>query len=403
MKYIKFFNDIKITDIASVGGKTASLGQMISSLSDVGVRIPQGFAVTAQAYWYFLEHNNLVDKIRKNMLELKDYNDSKILKKVSHEIRDLIKNGDMPQELQSEIELAYLQLCKLYECDNKNNFSVAVRSSATAEDLPGASFAGQQETFLNVRGEKDLIESCKKCMASLFTERAIVYRIEKGFDHFKVALSVCVQKMIRSDLASAGVIFTLDTESGFPDIITINSSYGLGEIVVKGEVIPDEFFVFKPALEAGFRPIVKKTLGDKNNKIVYSKNNKKIFTKTISTSLQERDSFTLSDLEILELSRYSIAIEKHYSNINNKWTPMDIEWAKDGQDGRLYILQARPETIHGLKNENASDYGILKTYKLEKIQNLESKILVTGQSIGNKIVSGKIKVIKDINLIFPPN
>lgn len=427
MKYIKFFKEVTMQDLPIVGGKNASLGQMISNLSELGIKVPDGFAITAQAYWYFLEQNGFLEKIKSIIFSLKDYENSQELKKASVFIRDLIESGKVPEDLEQEILLAYSKLCKDF-C------SVAVRSSATAEDLPGASFAGQQETFLNVEGQDNLIEAFKKCMSSLFTERAIIYRKEKGFDHFKVGLSVGVQKMVRSDLACAGVIFTLDTESGFDGVVTINSSYGLGEIVVQGSVIPDEFIVHKKKLEQGFAPIIKKGFGSKLQKIVYIKDfiegsdqknkNKKNknagnigignsdidnlgignlgignfdteFTKKIETSNLERESFTLSDNEILELARYAILIEKYYSELNNKNMPMDIEWAKDGKDGKLYILQARPETVHSSKMGAFFESYALK----ESEKEIEKKLLLTGQSIGNKIVSGVVRVIDSASQI----
>jgi len=407
VKYIKKFKELKISDVPLVGGKNASLGQMIAELSRKHIKIPGGFAITAQAYWDFIDHNDLRDKIATLLSDLKDYKDIKKLKKIGSEIRELIQNGEMFKELEGEITQAYIHLCDKYK---QKNLAVAVRSSATAEDLPTASFAGQQETFLNVSGAKDLLLCCKKSMASLFTDRAIVYRIEQGFDHMKVALSVGVQKMVRSDLASAGVIFTLDTETGFKDIVMINSAYGLGEIVVKGEVIPDEFLVHKPTLEKGFKSIVKKSLGDKSLKVIYNgeKEQKNSFTKTIDTSEQEQNSFSLSDKEILELACAAVTIEEHYSEINNKWMPMDIEWAKDGDDGELYILQARPETVHAHTLNNREQKKAFKIYKLKESgkgdspANLAEKVLITGQSIGNSIVSGTVRVIasvKDIGLV----
>ena len=380
------FKELQNSDVSQVGGKNASLGQMISQLSGKGIEIPDGFAVTAEAYWYFIEYNEILPKMKEVMGSLKDPKDMKLLKKVGSSIRSMIVGGKMPEDLKKEIEQAYLNLSEQYghEC-----VDVAVRSSATAEDLPTASFAGQQETFLNVVGVDNLVESCKKSMASLFTDRAIVYRIEQGFDHFDVALSVGVQKMIRSDLASAGVIFTLDTETGFKDVVIINSAYGLGEVVVKGEVIPDEFLVYKPMLQKSFSSIVKKSLGDKQIKIVYAQNEDS-FTKTIEATEQEKNSFSLTDEEILQLSRYAVTIEEHYSDLNGAWSPMDIEWAKDGVDGKLYILQARPETVHSSKHKE-----FLKLYTL-KDKKAASKILVKGQSIGNKIVSGKANVIASV-------
>ncbi len=383
MNYIKKFEEIRLIDTPTVGGKNSSLGQMIAQLSAKNVRVPTGFAVTAQAYWHFLEHNKLVEPMKKIMVTLTDYSNFVRLHAVGSQIRALIGKGTMPDDLAAEIKLAYDQLCERYqqkECD------VAVRSSATAEDLPTASFAGQQETFLNIRGHAALLEAVQKSMVSLFTDRAIAYRIEQGFDHFKVGLSVGVQKMIRSDLASAGVIFTLDTESGFKDVVVINGSYGLGESIVKGEVIPDEFVVHKPTLAQGHASIIKKHLGSKATKIVYAEHAAEP-TATVPVSVLDQCSFSLTDAEILELARAAVVIEEHYSSLKGGWCPMDIEWAKDGHDGKLYILQARPETVFASKKEN----GFLTQYVLKAQQTLTT--LISGQSIGQKIVSGKVRVI----------
>ncbi|HEB41483.1 MAG TPA: phosphoenolpyruvate synthase, partial [Candidatus Dependentiae bacterium] len=361
------------------------LGQMISQLHAQGIRIPDGFAVTAAAYWYYLEHNHFIKTMRQIMNQLSDYTDIALLKKVGHEIRSLLVDGNMPADLAQEIVKAYHELSQEYKqtaCD------VAVRSSATAEDLPTASFAGQQETYLNVRGDEQLLVSCKKSMASLFTDRAIVYRIEQGFDHFDVALSVGVQKMIRSDLASAGVIFSLDTESGFKEVVLIESSWGLGEAIVKGLVIPDEFMVFKPTLAQNFKPIIKKQLGTKTAKIIYANSD----TKTVPVPRAEQEQFSLTDDEILELARITVIIEDHYSALKNKWSPMDIEWAKDGIDGKIYVIQARPETVHAVKKETVLQQYVLK----DGFQAHEKQLLLTGLSIGQQIVSGKVRIIEDV-------
>lgn len=390
MKYIKWFDELSMKDVPLVGGKNASLGQMITQLSQKGIRVPEGFAVTAQAYWYFVKENNILAKMQQIMNKLTDQNDLSKLKEVGSEVRALIIGSVMPDDLAKEIDQAYKDLCKKYK---QENVDVAVRSSATAEDLPGASFAGQQDTFLNIRGISELLEACKKSMASLFTDRAIIYRIEKGFDHFKVALSIGVQKMVRSDLASAGVAFTLDTESGFKDMVTINASWGLGEFVVKGNVNPDEFRVFKTTLQQGYNPIIKKLLGDKPIKLIYG-DDKNHPTQEVTVGNKQFVNFSLTDDEILELARYCLIIENHYSKINNKWMPMDIEWAKDGFDKKLYIIQARPETIHGTKyNPNK-----LVVYRITNAneQDLSKKLIVTGQSIGEKIASGKAQVIPNI-------
>ena len=354
--------------------------------------MPRGFAVTAAAYWHYLSHNALIEEMKRIMDQLKDPNDISTLQKVGQKIRSIIVSGSMPDDLAQEIAAAYDQLSQHY---NQKNADVAVRSSATAEDLPTASFAGQQETYLNIHGVEELIEACKKCMASLFTDRAIVYRIGHGFDHFKVALSVGVQKMIRADLASSGVAFSLDTESGFKDVVMIESSFGLGEAIVKGLVTPDEFMVHKPTLEQGFHSIIKKQLGDKKIKIIYAQNHEET-TQEIAVLDDEQKQFSLVDEEILELAQSTITIEKHYSQLKGAWSPMDVEWAKDGQDGKLYIIQARPETVHAVKKE-----AVLIQYSLQngEPESHAHRLLVTGLSIGQQIVCGIARVIKDVKQI----
>jgi len=383
MEYIKRFEEVRITDVALVGGKNASLGEMITQLGSLGVRIPSGFAITADAYWYFLESNHLVEKMKQVMEQLTDITDVTMVQKVGKQVRELIMNGTMPDDLTQEICQAYDVLSQHYKnetCD------VAVRSSATAEDLPTASFAGQQETFLNICGVSQLLQACKECMASLFTDRAIVYRVDQGFDHFRVALSVGVQKMIRSDLAASGVAFSLDTESGFRDVVMIESSYGLGESIVQGVVTPDEFMVHKQTLEQGFKPIIKKQCGDKKTKIVYAHDNKSTVA-TVDVTKEDQQIFSLTDDEILELATFVVMIEKHYTKLKGSWSPMDIEWAKDGGDGLLYIIQARPETVSAGKKVTA-----LQSYVLQdSAKNYET--LVTGLSVGQKIVSGVARVI----------
>lgn len=385
MKYIKFFEDIRITDVAQVGGKNASLGEMISQLTPLGILVPSGFAITADAYWHYLNENNLVEKMRAIMNDLSDVHDVKMLHAAGSKIRKLIADGTMPDDLKQEIVAAYNHLSQQYGAKNKD-IDVAVRSSATAEDLPTASFAGQQDTFLNVSGEKELIHACKLGMASLFNDRAIVYRVEQGFDHFKVALSLGVQKMVRSDTAVSGVAFSLDTESGFADVVMIEASYGLGESIVQGLVTPDEYMVYKQTLTQGFASIIKKMCGDKKTKIVYSKN-KDEKVKQVAVPEEQQHSFALTDEEILTLAQYVVAIENHYSELKKSWSPMDIEWAKDGQDGKIYIVQARPETVHaGKKKVIFSQYTLDASAKKEP--------LVSGLSIGRKIVSGIARVIK---------
>ena len=384
MKFIKKFEEINIKDIPLVGGKNASLGEMIQQLVPKGILIPAGFAITAQAYRYHLEKNEIKDKITK-LLEKIDKNKLDEFAVIGKKIRSLIRIAPLPNDLEEEICTAYQQMEKKYgvACD------VAVRSSATAEDLPEASFAGQQETFLNIQGEQELLIACSNALASLFTNRAISYRIDHGFDHLSVALSIGVQKMVRSDKACAGVAFTLDTESGHKDVILIDSSFGLGENVVKGNVDPDEFYVHKPTLQQGFKPILKKRLGRKKIKMVYSSDSTNP-TKNVKVPRTQRKFFSLNDDEILELAKQCILIEKHYSDLKKRWSPMDIEWAKDGLDGKIYILQARPETVHALKQEQT----FLEEYILEKKPAYKSKILVRGKSIGRKIVFGKARSIE---------
>ena len=389
MKYIKLFKDIGIDDIATVGGKNANLGQMIQNLSSLGIKIPQGFAITSESYWYHLKSNNLLSKMHELIRQLENPIDLNRLQIIANELRVLIYKAPLPKDLENEIVQAYEDLCKNYvtDCD------VAVRSSATAEDLPSASFAGQMETFLNIKGKEALLDSVKKCMASLFTDRAIIYRIQNKFDHFKVGVSVGVQKMVRSDEACAGVMFTLDTETGFKDIVEITSSYGLGEALVQGIINPDEFIVHKKTLMQGYRPIIKKYLGNKEVKIVYEENNNQGSTKTVEVDLQDQNKFSLTDDEILELAKYACIIEDYYSKLNDKWSPMDIEWAKDGRDGQIYIVQARPETIHALAN-----YGEkIIDYRLSSKNHL--KILCQGLSIGQKIANGTVRILSNLKNI----
>ena len=310
-KYILWFKEINAKDVALVGGKNASLGEMLFQLTKKGISVPNGFALTSQAYWYFINKNNLKKKIE-NILRGLDINNVKNLQSRGRQLRELILKASIPSDLEKQVRKAYQKLCQQYG----HNTDVAVRSSATAEDLPTASFAGVHETFLNVRGEEELLKACKKCLASLFTDRAISYREKGGFKHLKVALSVGVQQMVRSDKASAGVIFTLDTETGFRNVILINGSYGVGEIVVQGRVVPDEFFVFKPTLKQGFRPIIIKNLGSKKRKLIYSKNGG---LSQLKVAQKDRIKFCLSDEEVLTLAKWAQIIEEHYK------IPQDIE------------------------------------------------------------------------------
>lgn len=385
-KFVLWFDEIELEDIPQVGGKNASLGEMRRELTKKNVNIPDGYAVTADAYRYLLESAGIAEEI-KNILADLDTHDIENLSERGKKIRSLIYNAELPSDLKKDILDAYKQLCEEY-ADSK--VDVAVRSSATAEDLPDASFAGQQETYLNVRGEAELIDACKKCFASLFTDRAISYRVDKGFDHLSVALSIGVQKMVRSDLASAGVIFSIDTESGFRDAVLITGSYGLGELVVQGTVNPDEFYVFKPTLRKGFRPILQKKLGTKEIKMVYAAETREEATVIVPVSEADRRRFCLTDDEILRLAEWTMIIEDHYSAKAGFFKPMDIEWGKDGWTGELFILQARPETVQSQK-----DVNVLESYRL-----LETKTpLVTGTAVGSKIGAGPANIIENVDAI----
>ena len=380
--YIRWFEEIKIEDVPLVGGKNASLGEMYRELTPQGVKLPNGFAVTAEAYWYLVKSGNVLPKMKKILAGI-DKNDLEDFAKRGHAVRELIYTTSLPEDLAEGIVAAYHSLGEQYG----ENTDVAVRSSATAEDLPTASFAGQQDTYLNIRGEGQLLDACRRCFASLFTDRAISYRIDQGFDHFKVALSIGIMKMIRSDLATSGVMFTLDTESGFRDVVFITGAYGLGENVVQGAVNPDEFYVFKPTLKKGFRPLIRKGLGAKKIKMIYGKGSTKVLTRNVEVPVSERRLFCISDDEALELAGYAVTIEDYYSKKAGKDRPMDIEWAKDGNTGDLYIVQARPETVQSQKSMD-----LLETYYLEK----KGHILTTGRSIGEKIATGKARVIPDV-------
>lgn len=379
--HILWFNEIGLEDIARVGGKNASLGEMIRELEPQGLRIPKGFATTAQAYREFIRQGGLEPKIRK-ILENLDARDVEALARAGSAIRELFLKQALPAPLEEGIRGAYRDLSKSYG----ENPDVAVRSSATAEDLPDASFAGQQETFLNIRGEAALLDACRRCFASLFTNRAIAYRAERGYDHLQVALSVGVQKMVRSDLGSSGVMFTLDTESGFRDLILINAAYGLGENVVQGVVDPDEFLVFKPTLKAGYRPILERKLGSKEIRMVYNIRGGTKETRNIAVPAAERRRYCLSDEEILQLARWGILVEAHYSAKAGQYRPMDLEWAKDGRSGELFLLQARPETVHGSKQRS-----LWKNYRLLE----KSKAIVEGKAVGSKIGQGRARILQE--------
>jgi len=375
-KFILWFNELRIKDVPLVGGKNASLGEMYRELTNNGINVPDGFAVSASAYRYFIKEAGLKEKIKEILKDL-DTHDTRNLMKKGHQVRKAILAAKLPEKLINEISLAYEKLSKKYK---KRRADVAVRSSATAEDLPDASFAGQQETYLNIRGKRQLLKACKKCFASLFTNRAISYREDKGFDHFNIALSIGVQKMVRSDKASSGVMFSIDTESGFKDAVFITSIYGLGENIVQGFVNPDEFYVHKPTLKQGFKPILSKKIGEKRMKMIYNKNAEKP-VKNIPVPKELQNQYSLTDNEILKLAKWAVIIEEHYNK------PMDMEWAKDGETNKLFIVQARPETVQSQKKKNQ-----LKEYVLKK----KGKIIAQGKSVGSKIGSGNARVILDV-------
>ncbi len=384
-RFVLWFDEIELKDIPQVGGKNASLGEMRRELTKKKVSIPDGYAITAGAYRYLLESAGITENLKKILADLDTHNIENLSER-GKKIRALIYNAELPADLKKEILEAYKNLCKEYG----ENVDVAVRSSATAEDLPDASFAGQQETYLNVRGEVDLIDACKKCFASLFTDRAISYRVDKGFDHLSIALSIGVQKMVRSDLASSGVIFSIDTESGFRDAVLITGSYGLGELVVQGTVNPDEFYVFKPTLRKGFRPILQKKLGTKEIKMIYATETHDETTVIVPVPEGDRKRFSLTDDEILKLAQWTMIIEDHYSKKAGFFKPMDIEWGKDGATGQLFILQARPETVQSQK-----DVNVLESYSL-----LENrKPLVSGTAVGSKIGVGPVNIIESVEAI----
>ncbi|MDD2677679.1 MAG: phosphoenolpyruvate synthase, partial [Methylacidiphilaceae bacterium] len=382
--FIRWFADIGIEDVPSVGGKNASLGEMVRELSSEGVKVPNGFATTAEAYRSFLREAELDQKLADLLREVNSRNLDD-LRKRAKQARQAILSADFPAGLAEAIREAYRKL----DGNGGQPADVAVRSSATAEDLPTASFAGQQESYLNIQGEDQLLVACKRCFASLFTDRAISYRIDKGFDHLRIALSIGIQKMVRSDLAASGIMFSIDTESGFPNAVLINASYGLGENIVQGAINPDEYYVFKPTLRDGFRPILQKTMGSKEFKLVYDLGGSK-FVKNVPVPPEERRRYAISDEEILQLARWASVIEEHYGKKRGKPTPMDMEWAKDGLTGELFILQARPETVQSQKNRN-----VLEIYRLQE----QGKPLARGRSVGEKVASGVARVIPSVQLL----
>jgi len=381
-RFIRWFRDITMADVGLVGGKNASLGEMCRELIPCGISVPNGFAITAAGYRHVLQVGGLAQTIQTILADLNTADLSNLAQR-GRRVRDAILATPFPADLQQEIAEAYITLCAEYSAET----DVAVRSSATAEDLPDASFAGQQESFLNIRGERALLDACQQCLASLFTDRAISYRVDKGFDHFAVALSIGVQQMVRSDLGAAGVMFTLDTESGFPDVVLIDSSYGLGESVVKGRVDPDEFLVFKPTLKQGLRPILKRAVGAKQEKLIYATRGGRS-TRIVPVPTEERERFSITDSEVLTLARWGCLIEDHYSHKAGHPMPMDIEWAKDGTTGEIFILQARPETVHTLTRK-----ATLETYRLEE----HGTALLTGKSVGERIGTGPVRVVKDVS------
>ncbi len=385
MQFVRFFDQLGVNDVPLVGGKNASLGEMFRTLKPKGVNVPNGFATTSDAYWAVLQHNQLSDKIF-SLLATLNIEDVVQLAEVGQTIREWLTHAELPSQLIAEISTAYRQLC----AEAGDTVEVAVRSSATAEDLPNASFAGQQETYLNIKGEASLLNTCKRVYASLFTDRAIAYRTHQGFAHDKVALSIGVQRMVRSDQASSGVMFTLDTESGFRDAVLITAAWGLGENVVQGAVNPDEFLVFKPTLGQAPCPIIKRQLGSKAMRMIYTYDAQAgRSTRNIEVAAEDRQRFCISDTEVLELARQAVIIEQHYGR------PMDIEWAKDGTSNELFIVQARPETVQA-----RADTKVFQRYALKK----RGEVLAKGRSVGQKIAQGKARVIlhaKDMRQLQP--
>ncbi|KAI8805473.1 phosphoenolpyruvate synthase [Cladochytrium replicatum] len=393
--HILWFDDVGLKDIPVVGGKNASLGEMIRQLGAKGVSVPGGYATTAHAYRYYIKQTGIGPKLREILSNL-DTTNVRALREAGQAARQLILETPFPLDFNEAIVQSYRQMCKRFGRTNGRTGTVdvdcAVRSSATAEDLPNASFAGQQETYLNVHGDKAILEATQKCFASLFTDRAISYRVQMGFDHFAVALSVGIQLMVRSDLAAAGVMFSIDTETGFRNAVVINGAYGLGENVVQGAVNPDEFIIFKPTLSQGFRPILDKRLGSKELKMIYDVGGGKS-VKNIPVAMPDRNRFCLNDEQILTLSKWAIIIEDHYSGLHKKWTPMDMEWALDGVTNELFIVQARPETVQSQKGHNAAlvQYRLSPATPDPKIH----PIITQGVAVGAAVGSGRVRVLHD--------
>jgi pyruvate, water dikinase len=377
--YIRWFAEIRLSDVALAGGKNASLGELYSALSKEGVPVPNGFVLTAEAYRDALTAAKAWDPLHQ-LLDDVDKRQIELLAERAAQAREIVYQATGTEELRQQAARAYRQL----EAEVGSNVAVAVRSSATAEDLPSASFAGQHESFLNISGADAMFEACRRCFASIFTDRAICYRIDNGFDHFKIALSVGVMKMLRADRAASGVIFTLDTESGFRDVVFITGIYGLGENIVQGTVAPDEFYVHKPTFDAGYRTVLSRTLGSKQLRMVYADGGG---TENVAVTAAERERFCLADAEVLELAGHAIKIEQHYSRLAGHPVPMDIEWAKDGPEGQLYIIQARPETVVSRRNAALT----FESYALGG----RGTVLLTGRAVGEKIASGPVRIIAD--------
>jgi pyruvate,water dikinase len=376
-KLILWFNEISKKDVPLVGGKNASLGEMYSKLSQKGINISNGFALTSNAFWHYLKFNKIDEKLKEIFKKFEPKN-IQSLKETGKRARQLILKARFPLDLEKEIIENYKRISKEY---GQENVDVAVRSSATAEDLATASFAGQHESYINISGPENLLKAVKKCFASLFTDRAIAYREEKGFEHLKIALSIGIQKMVRSDLASSGVMFTLDTETGFENVVLINSIFGQGEMIVKGKIVPDTFYVFKPTLKEGFKSIIVKNLGRKDRKLVYKKGGG---LREVKVSKKDQEKFSLTDEEVLTLARWAMILENHYG------CHQDIEWAKDGKTNQLFIVQSRPETVHAPKKGRVYEEYEIKATK---------KPILTGIAIGNKIGQGKVHVIEDVSRI----
>jgi pyruvate,water dikinase len=381
--YVRWFQEIRLEDVPLVGGKNASLGELYSTLEAEGIRVPNGFALTAAAYRDALFAADATSKLRR-LLDGLDRGDVADLAKRAAEARAIVYAATGTDALRRQIGAAYAALEKQYG----KGVAVAVRSSATAEDLPTASFAGQHESYINIRGEEDVFEACRRCFASIFTDRAIIYRLDNGFDHFKVALSVGVMKMVRSDGAASGVMFTLDTESGFRDVVFITAAYGLGESIVQGRTDPDEFYVHKPTFRKGYRAVLQRSLGKKQVRMVYAKGHTGDTTETVATSEDERERFCLEDTEVLSLADFALKVEEHYSAKAGRPMPMDIEWAKDTDDGRLYIVQARPETVASQRSVEA-----FETYALKG----SGRVLATGRAVGEKIAAGTVRIVAGLD------